>query len=354
MTCRCNILLLVCLLAGVASCDDKRAPTRQPPPKPVRATCTGEPVVNDPSNLALFPSNADSFCIDPNGSDKGYGEGTPHPLDGICDLFDGECETYKGLQVRRVVKARYVDGNGSGATIDVTLSKFSSAHHAYAMFTKRVVGGGDPAHPDSPKPIEGGGAAALGWGNAYLWRGAHLAEITYNDIGTASDKQIKAVGDKLLPPLVVAFGAKLPGKLELPAAAAALPTDNRLPLGVRFVTKDVLGIAGTGDAAFGYYKDGTTRWRVLSIVKADEDATADVMTTFTKVDGAAAEKQVGEGGARFMVSRVEWIVARKGSNIVGVGDEARVLREGMSAAEHRVKTLDQDAKRKLLTALLSR
>src|SRR5436189_796756 len=64
-------------------------------------------------------------------------EGAPLPLDQICDLFDGECEIYKGFHVRRVLEARYIDGAGSPATIDIHLSKFGTTESAYAMFTKR-------------------------------------------------------------------------------------------------------------------------------------------------------------------------------------------------------------------------
>src|SRR5690606_37770840 len=161
---------------------------------------------------ALFPSKADGFCLDPNGSDKAFGEGAPQHLDGICDLFDGECEIYKRHGVERVVEARDVDGGGTAATIDVYLSRFGSRDAAYAMFTKRVVGDVDPAHPDTPDPIEAGGAAALGIGNAYLWKGSHLVEITYNDSAATSVDQVQKKANALLPPLVKAFADKLPGE----------------------------------------------------------------------------------------------------------------------------------------------
>lgn len=350
---------LALLMLCVSCKDGEPPPRREPPPPPAAkpATCTGDRKVNDPHNLAMLPDKSGSFCIDPNGSDRGFGEGAKNPLDGICDLFDGECEIYKRFDVKHVVEARYVDGDGSGSTIDVKLSMFGSRDNAYAMFTKRVVGDNDPAHEDTPTRIDGGGAAALGWGNAYLWRGQHLAEIVYSDAGTASDTQIKAKGEALLPPLVKAIGDKLPGDLELPDAAAALPTEKRLDVGVRFDTKDLLGVEGTGEGAYGYYADGPVRWRAVSIVKSDADQAEDVLGTFGKVAGATKEKGIGDGAYRVMLKYsgppTEWLIAHKGKRVLGIGDEPRALREGMSPEEHREKTLSQDKKRSLLSALLA-
>ena len=309
----------VTLLAAVSSCKED-APARREPPPPVATAptanlCAGPGKAADPKNIAFFPEKAGAFCLDPNASDKAFGEGASQPLDGICDLFDGECEIYKRHQVQRVVEARYVDGGGTAATIDVYLSRFASRDAAYAMFTKRVVGDGDPAHPDTPKPIEGGGAAALGIGNAYLWKGPHLVEITFNDTGASSVAQVQQKADGLLPPLVKAFADKLPGELELRAAAAALPGAQRLDLGIRFLTGEMLGVEGTGPGAYGYYADGDKRWRVVSIVKDDAAQAKDVIATLRKLPGAAEEKHLGDGGVRVIVAdrgpKTAWIVANR-------------------------------------------
>ncbi len=60
------------------------------------------------------------------------------------------------------------------------------------------------------------------------------------------------------------MGAKLPGEPSLPPAAAALPKDNMIPLGIRYETKDVLGVDGAGPGAFGYYKEVDKRYRVVA------------------------------------------------------------------------------------------
>ncbi|MDI1477762.1 DUF6599 family protein [Polyangium sp. y55x31] len=338
-------------LALVSACKNEEPRGAAPPPPPAAkpAACAGGGgTLSDAQSAAFFPRTTANFCLDPNGGDKTYGEGGSLPLDQICDMFDGECEIYKGFGVRRVVELRYVDGGGSAATIDVHLSKFGSTEGAYAMFTKRVVGDGDPAGEDTPRPIEGGGAAALGLGTAYLWRGAHLAEITYND-EAAAEPAIKALGDKLLAPLVKEIGAKLPGETALPPAAAALPEANRIPLGVRVVTKDLLGIPSTGGGAFGYYKDGDKRYRFAVMVRADDEQAKDVLATLGKGPGAQKEKGIGDGAVRFMSKEgeapaVEWIVARTGSRLVGIGDEVRVLRSGMTADEVTKVSLGKDEK----------
>jgi hypothetical protein len=350
---------LACLTAIAflaVACKEDPPPRREPPPPAAKpATCSAKGRANDPANVKFLPASTSGYCLDPAGSDKGYGDNAKNPLDGICDLFDGECEIYKGFGVKRVVEAHYVDGKGSAATIDVYLSTYDSTENAYGMFTKRVVGEGDPAHEDAPRPLEVKGAAGLGVGNAYLWRGQFMAEVTYND-GQASAKQIHSQADKLLPKLVNALADKLPGKPALPPAAAALPTDKRLPLGTRFITKKMLRVEGTGAGAYGYYADGDKRWRVLSIVKPDVDQAKDVLRTFGKVKGAAVEKDVGDHATRFMSDaggpQTEWIVAQKGARVLGVGDESRVLRDGMSPGEHGKLTLSQDAKRELLKKLL--
>ena len=349
------VALVACSSLACSRGEDPRAHREgappPPPPSAKPAACSqGGGKIADAVSAPFFPSSSGGFCLDPNGGEKTFGEGGALPIDHICDLFDGECEIYRGYGVRRVVEARYVDGGGSPATIDVHLSRFGTTEGAYAMFTRRVVGDGDPADESTPRPIEGGGAAALGLGNAYLWRGLYLVELTYNN-ETAAEAAIKAASDKLLPPLVEEMGGKLAGETALPAAAAALPKDGQIPLGVRFVTKDVLDAAGVGPGAFGYYKDKASakRWRVASLVRADADQAKDVLATLGKLTGATREKGIGEGAVRLMrkdgeSAPVEWIFARAGKAVLGVGDEPRVLRAGQTADEHAKVTLSKDEK----------
>ncbi|MCC6556605.1 MAG: hypothetical protein IT372_26900 [Polyangiaceae bacterium] len=343
-------MLALAALPGCKEDEPRRAP---PPPAPSAApgACAGGGgKIGDEASAPFFPRTSGGFCVDPNGAAKTFGEGGALPLDDICDMFDGECEIYKGFGVRRVVEARYVDGGGSPATIDVHLSKFATTEGAYAMFTKRVVGDGDPADESTPRPIEGGGAAALGLGNAYLWRGLYLAEITYSD-ESAAEAALKGQSDRLLPPLVKEMGSKLPGELPLPAAAAALPKDGMIQLGIRYVVKDALGVDGIGGGAFGYYKQsGDERYRVLALVRADADQAKDVLASLAKLPGASKEKGVGADGAVRLMHKegdgapTEWFFARADRTVLGVGDEARALRSGMTAEEHAKVSLSKDEK----------
>ncbi|MEJ7731673.1 MAG: DUF6599 family protein [Polyangiaceae bacterium] len=355
--------LVVGLLLAAAGCQDDK-PQATPPPGPPppassakAATCAGGGgTISDKVSAPFFPQTVGDVCLDPNGGEKTFGEQATLQLDQICDLFDGECEIYKGFNVRRVVEARYVDGKGSPATIDIYLSKFATSEAAYGMFTKRVVGDNDPASEDTPKALEGGGAAALGLGNAYLWRGAYLAEITYND-EAATEPVIKAAGAKLLPPLVKQMGDKLPGETAPPGPVALLPKDGMVPLGVRYVTKDVLGVEGVGGGAFGYYKEGDDRWRVASIARADAEQAKDVLASFAKATGATKEKNVGEGAVRLSIKEsegvpTEWVFARVGKSVIGIGDEPRVLKAGMTADEMAKVSLTKDEKLERLKKIL--
>jgi hypothetical protein len=348
--------VLVALVAMASGCSkDEAKPAPPPPPpgasagaKPAAACAGGGGKVADTATAPFFPRTTAGYCLDPNGGDKAFGEGAPLPIDGICDVFDGECEVYKGFGVRRVVEARYVDGGGSPATVDVHLSKFATTEGAFAMFTKRTVGDGDPADEATPRPAEGGGAAALGVGNAYLWRGQYLVELTYNDESSA-EAAIKAAGDKLLPPLLKEMGAKLPGEAQPLPAVAALPKESRLPMGVSFATKDALGVDGVGPGAIGYYREGDKRWRVLSIVRADAEQAKDVVATFAKITGASKEKGPALEAVRFMRKDadgvpLEWVVARAGKGVLAVGDEPRAARAGASPDERAKVWLTKDEK----------
>jgi hypothetical protein len=346
---RWGAILATSFAVALGGCKDEPPRGTPPPPPAAPATCAGGGgQLSDAASAPFFPRVSAGFCLDPNGGDKTYGESASLPLDKICDMFDGECEIYKDFQVRRVVELRYVDGSSSPATIDIHLSKFATGENAYAMFTKRVVGDGDPALPDTPKPTSGGGAAALGVGNAYLWRGLYLAEITYND-ESAAEIAIKAAGEKLLKPLVYEIGSKLPGDMSLPASAQALPLEQQLPLGIRLVTKDALGVQGIGGGAYGYYQEGDKRYRILSMVRNDADQAKDILLSLSKRPGASKEKSAGDGGVRIMhkekeTPAAEWIFARRGKAVFGLGDEIRVLRDGMTAEESAKVSLSKDEK----------
>jgi hypothetical protein len=345
--------MIAAAFLALTGCSKGEEPRGAPPPPPAAAAKAGACVsgggkIADAASAPFFPRVTSGYCLDPNGGDKAFGDGAALPLDEICSLFDGECEIYKGYGVRRVVQAHYVNGAGTAATIDVNVSRFGTSEGAYAMFTRRVVGDGDPADDSTPKPTPGGGSAALGLGNAYLWRGLYLVELTYNN-QDAAEAAMKTAGETLLPPLVREMGDKLPGETALPPAAAALPKENLIPLGIRYITKDLLAETGSGAGAFGYYRAGDKRYRVAVIARGDADQAKDVLSTLGKVRGAAKEKNIADGAVRFMhkdgeAPPAEWVFARSGKLILGVGDEPRALKATMSADEHAKVTLSKEEK----------
>src|SRR5690242_10684240 len=125
-----NALLAFALALGAACKGDHESDRREPPPPVASAkpdACAGGGAqLKDAESAKTFPRSFEGFCLDPNNSEKAYGDDTKEPLEKICDLFDGECEIYKGYGVRRVVELRYVDGSGKSATIDIHFSRFAT------------------------------------------------------------------------------------------------------------------------------------------------------------------------------------------------------------------------------------
>jgi hypothetical protein len=341
------VALSLLVAASALSCKNKDAPVEHgaaPPPiassKPGACT-SGGGQVKDTASAAFFPRTAADYCIDPNGEARAFGENAPNTLDAVCtELFDGECEVYKSYGLRRVVTLRYIDGKGSPGAVNVNLSRFASAEGAYGFFTKRVVADADPADT-VPAALDAGGAGALGSGIAYVWRADMVAELSYTNELEPPD-QLKSSAQRVLPPIAIAMGEALPGDKQVPAAVGVLPTEHRLPMGVSYAAKDVLGIAGTGPGAVGFYRDGAERYRVFSLVRPDEDSAKDVLKTLRKVDGAKGLKDTGVDAIAFSAREEEssplvgWVVGRKGGTVVGVGDEVFVLRGKPEAQAERV------------------
>lgn len=357
---RIAALLVTFVAVSACSKDNSSAPQGSAPP-PVEsaskpgACAGGGGTIADPASAAIFPRMSTGYCLDPNGETRVFGEGGKLSMDAICtEAFNGECEVYKSFGLKRVVQLRYIDGAGSPGTVEIYLSQFASPEGAYGMFTKRVVADSDPVE-SAPRKLEAGAAGAIGTGRAYIWKGPYLVELQYaNEQETPA--QMKASSEKLLVPIGTEVGGKLPGPPTLPAAAAKLPTDKLVPLGILFSPKDVMGIDGAGPGAAGFYKDGEKRYRILSIVRDDVDQAKDVLKTFAKVKGAAEEKGVGEHAHHLTVTKegakIEWIVARAGKAVMGIGDEEYIVKQGMSPADREKVSLTREDKAAKLRALL--
>lgn len=330
-------LALLFLLAASAACKDEKKGGDPPPPPPptvqaakAGACADGGGALSDPISAGFFPESAGGYCVDPNGEVKTYGEKGKLSMDEVCTMaFDGECEVYKRFGLKRVVALHYVDGGGKGGTVEVNLSQFAEPSGAYGMFTLRVVAG-DPAEPSTPRPLAAGGAGAIGTGRAYVWRGQHLAELQYVNEDESPSELAKS-SDAILKTIAEEIGKRLPGPAELPPSAQILPEEKRIPNGIVYQPKDILGFSGIGPAAMGYYKDGDRRWRVMAIVKDDAEKAKEAFKTIKSKPGSLPIANTGDEAAHVVVTptkggpKVEMLVARKGNVVWAVMDEELVL-----------------------------
>jgi hypothetical protein len=357
---RIAFLLLTSAVVSACNKDSSSAPQGSAPPPMESASKPGACVggggqVTDPASAPIFPRQAAGYCLDPHGETRVFGEGGKLSMDAICtEAFNGECEVYKGFGLKRVVQLRYIDGAGSPGSVEIYLSQFGSPDGAYGMFTKRVIADSDPVE-SAPRKLEVGGQAALGTGRAYIWKGPYLVEVQYaNEQETPA--QMKASSERLLVPIGTEIGQKLPGPSTLPPSAAKLPTDKLVPLGILYSPKDALGIDGAGVGAAGFYKDGDKRYRVLSLVRDDVDQAKDVLKTFGKVKGASEEKGLAEHAYHLFITKegakVEWVIARAGKVVMGIGDEEYAVKQGMSPADRDKLCLTREDKVARLRALL--
>ena len=354
--------LSACLLILLSACsgcskEEKRAGGGDPPPPPppsasnakAGACTSGGGALTDPISAAFLPKTVAAYCVDPQGEVKTYGEKGKLSMDEVCTTaFDGECEVYKRFGLKRVVSLHYVDGSGQGGSVEVNLSQFADVAGAYGMFTMRIVAG-DPAEPSTPKAFEAGGAGAIGTGRAYVWRGQYLIELQYNN-DQESPEQLAKSSDAILRAVGKEIGQKLPGATALPAAAQALPAANRLPNGIVFQPKDVLGWNGVGPGALGFYKEGDRRWRTLAIFKDDAEQAKDAFKTVRSKPGTLPVPALGDEAAHVTLAppgggpKIELYVARKGNAIWGISDEEYALR---SADKEKARLTKEEALAKL-------
>ncbi len=282
-----------------------------------------------------MPREAGGFCIDAQSEEKTYGTpgaGAKLTMDEVCTTaFDGECEVYKRFGLDRVVVLRYVDGSGAPNSVEVNLSRFTTADGAYAMFAKRVVADGDPARA-TVKPLAAGAAGATSSSNAYVWRGQYLAELTFVTEDTKMTPQAMATANERSTGAIAKdIGGRLPGTTDLLPSAAVLPSPQRIPLGIAYYPKDALGLSAIGPLAVGYYQDGEKRWRDIATVRATPDDAKEALRAFKLRPGALPMKGLGDEAVQVVIqeapdrAKAEYVVVRKGSTVMGVGDEELVL-----------------------------
>jgi hypothetical protein len=349
MTARVLPYVSLALFALVAGCSKSDESNRQPPPgmappgsssaPPASASGHGADLCaggggqdTDPVSAPLIPRTVGGYCLDPQGEPKTYGAQGKLSMDEVCTTaFDGECEVYKRFGLDRVVVLRYVDGSGAPNSVEVNLSRFATSDGAYAMFTKRIVADGDPAAA-SVRPAAFGAVGATSSSNAYVWRGAYLVELTFVTEDTKmTPEQIAVQNQQATGAIAREIGSRLTGPTDLPPAAAALPAEHRVPLGIAFHPKDALGVTGVGPAAVGYYKDGDKRWRAVAAVRPDAEGAKEIYRAFKLKPGSVPVKNLGDEALLVSVqeapdrAKAEYVVSRRGTLVAAIGDEELVL-----------------------------
>jgi hypothetical protein len=350
----------------VFSCSksEKSGDHGAPPPPPVetarRGACaSGGGQVADPVSAPFFPRTVGEYCLDPQGETRTYGDQGKLDMDAVCTTaFDGECTVYAQFGLKRLVALRFIDGGGGAGTVEVYLSRFADALGAYGMFTKRVVADSDPAEPTTPKPLEAGGAGALGTGRAYVWKGVYLAELQYNN-EDETPAALAVSSAKILSAVAKDMGARLPGGSDKPAAAERLPKEHLVPNGIQFFPKDAPGL-GSAAAAVGFYKDGAKRYRVTAVVRDDLDRAKETLKGVRSRPGWLPVPALGDEALVTTLpgpAKDELVIARQGRELLGVSDETFAQKPGEDSAGGSAARLSREEKvarlRKWLAAAAS-
>jgi hypothetical protein len=330
------LLFAILPLLGGCTKDDK-SDHGSPPPPPLEtheagACSNGGGMVDDPVSRSFFPRTVKNYCLDPHGETRTFGEDGKLDMDAVCQTaFDGECAVYNQFGLKRLVAIRYVDGGGGAGSVEVYLSRFSDAEGAFGMFTKRVVADSDPAEPTTPKPLEAGARGAIGTGRAYVWKDRYLAELQYNN-EEETPEALAASSAQLLPLVAKEIGERLPGGLRMPTSAEALPAEHRLPNGIQFYPKDAPNL-GKASGSVGYYRDGTKRYRMVVSISEDLGAAKETLKAVRATPGWLPVAGLGdEAIVTTIKAKSEYVFARQGARVIGVGDEELAATAGKESA----------------------
>lgn len=348
--------------------EEKQGPQGTPPPPPAAAASgsgsaqakslcdPGSVGIADGKIAGILPVTIGSYCVRKADQLQSFGEGSNKKIEDVSDVIDGQGEIYAhNYFAKRYDRVHYVNEKGNGEEVEVNISTFDKPESAYALFTYQVVANKDP-DPEAaksqgrtpPRAIKGGGAAAMGKGNAYLWRGNYLVELTFSPDPSKPEAEALASADKVLQEMVAAIGDKIVGATDAPADVRALPTENegRVPLGIDYVPAKFKKPEGKGDALFlnigayatAFMRDGKKRYRVIAAAREEKDAARDAIAAFSKMPGTVPIKEakefsdeawhfafnVGQGGPG-AGGKAEGVAARRGSTVVAVIDEELAL-----------------------------
>jgi hypothetical protein len=326
---------LALFVVALASCKSESKHEGAPPPPAPSAPAPGQPstdrcaagggVLVDAALAPLFPRARGGYCLGEASDLKTYGKEGKLGIKQLCETaLDGGCEEYMRFGVTRAAIFHYAQGVGGGS-VEVIASQFPG-DAALSLFTTRLVGDLDPVDPSMPRPIAGVASGSLGTGKAYVVRGSYFVELTYsNELETP--EQLAQSSAAALTALAQDIWAKLPDKPATPAVIGALPEADRIPLGLLYVTNDFLAVPGLGAGAVGFYKKGDARWRTAVVASTDAEQAKRAMQTLAKRPGALPVAAVGDEAVQVVLAanaerpKIEFIFARKGASVFGIGDD---------------------------------
>lgn len=301
----------------------------------------------------LLPKVAD-FCQDPNAKPRAYGQDGEGSMDEVCtELFNGECESYKGYGLLRVTTVRFVRNDGTPAMVSANVSRFGGPEGALAFFSRRVLGEQDPKVVNL-RPISGLRYGAMGTGVAYAQSGPLVVELVYVN-ENEPPSAIREISAELLPRFLSALRAREASNTQ-PASVAALPTEHRLTFGVAMEPKNGFGISGLGPVATGYYERDGKRYRIAVSDNTVETLAKDVYAGVRRLPGRRLLKDAPLEA--FEVRQWEtdgpdvwWLVGKQGNRVAAVLDEAWA-RKGATPDEQERVSLDRSAKFEILRQVL--
>jgi hypothetical protein len=318
--------------AGAALDGSSEGRTEDADPSAIRAK--SERDAASARALGPLPHRLERFTLDPYAEVRAFGTDRAAPLERACEqILEPGCAEGRGLD--QVIAARYVDGEGSRATLDVTVSRYLDADGAYAAFTDGLIGERDPLELTA-RPLDVPGLGVLDGERVASWLGRYVVSVSYGDETEPAERRAAAATARL-PEATRRLLAALPAHPDLPLSVQRLPRAHRIPLGARLVPGDALGIPGMGMGAVGYYRDADKRWRVLAIVRPDDEAAKDVLSTLGRNPAARSIRNAPLDALSFTERRlpaepyVGWVVGQRHEVIYGVGDEATALPEFTSA-----------------------
>jgi hypothetical protein len=351
--------VLTCVLVVLAGCRSHEIEGQAPPvtSAPPVSVCANAPAAFGIEDIdqVLKPS-VGNLCLDPNTPPRMYGDDTANPMDLVCtELFNGECELYKSLGLRRVATFRYVRNDGSLASVTAVVSRFMGPEGALSFYSRRVLSNQDPkvVTLEVVEPVEG---SALGTGIAYSWAGPFVVELTYTN-EQETPAEVKASSRDVLSQLIRAGGNGTVAK-GLPPTALVLPTEGRLRFGVSFEPKDGFGVSGLGPVAVGYYEQGGKRYRIAVSQSINEAQAKDVYTGLHRLPGRHSLKDFAYDAfevrdAAAGRTPVMWLVGKLKGRVVAIMDEPLAM-DGLTQEQQSAVSLDRAAKFELLKRVLMR